>query len=216
VAPGDTLWSIASKFLKDPYRWADLWKLNADEIKNPQRIYPGQVISLDKSAGQPRLKLATINRAAPRVCRIHGQGHSGHRTPGHRTLPQRAARHRRQRLRQRAAHRRHRGQPRSVRRRRHDLHHRGQGQHKLWQIFRPGKALVDPDTGDTLGVEAVFLGNARQTGSGVPASFKIGISRMEILTNDLLLPAPRQDVPSYIPRPPERRSPARYSASTPG
>jgi LysM repeat protein len=61
VAPGDTLWSIASKFLKDPYRWAELWKLNADEIKNPQRIYPGQVISLDKSAGQPRLKLATIN-----------------------------------------------------------------------------------------------------------------------------------------------------------
>jgi hypothetical protein len=37
-------------------------------------------------------------------------------------------------------------------------------QHKLWQIFRPGKALVDPDTGDTLGVEAVYLGNARQTG----------------------------------------------------
>jgi LysM repeat protein len=54
VKPGDSLWGIASKFLKDPYRWGELWKLNAEEIKNPQRIYPGQVIALDKSGNQPR------------------------------------------------------------------------------------------------------------------------------------------------------------------
>ncbi|MBK8118699.1 MAG: LysM peptidoglycan-binding domain-containing protein [Sulfuritalea sp.] len=60
LSPGDTLWSIASKFLKDPYRWGDLWKLNAEEIRNPQRIYPGQVISLDKSGNQPRVRLVTV------------------------------------------------------------------------------------------------------------------------------------------------------------
>ena len=60
VKPGDSLWGIASKFLKDPYRWGELWKLNAEEIRNPQRIYPGQVIALDKSGNQPWLKLETI------------------------------------------------------------------------------------------------------------------------------------------------------------
>ena len=60
VVPGDTLWSISTRFLKDPYRWGELWKLNAEEIKNPQRIYPGQVIALDKSGNQPQLKLETI------------------------------------------------------------------------------------------------------------------------------------------------------------
>ncbi|MBL8480105.1 MAG: LysM peptidoglycan-binding domain-containing protein, partial [Sterolibacteriaceae bacterium] len=54
VVAGDTLWSIAAKFLKDPYRWGELWKLNATEIKNPQRIFPGQVLALDRSGTQPR------------------------------------------------------------------------------------------------------------------------------------------------------------------
>jgi LysM repeat protein len=62
VTPGDTLWGIAAKFLNDPYRWGELWKLNADEIKNPQLIYPGQVIALDKSGNQPRLKLVTVHQ----------------------------------------------------------------------------------------------------------------------------------------------------------
>ena len=60
VKPGDSLWGISSKFLKDPYRWGELWKLNAEEVKNPHRIYPGQVVVLDKSGNQPRLKLETI------------------------------------------------------------------------------------------------------------------------------------------------------------
>ena len=60
VAVSARLTNIAATFLKDPYRWGELWKLNAEEIKNPQRIYPGQVIALDKSGNQPQLKLETI------------------------------------------------------------------------------------------------------------------------------------------------------------
>ncbi|WP_300654942.1 LysM peptidoglycan-binding domain-containing protein [Hydrogenophaga sp.] len=55
IKRGDTLWAISGIFLKTPWRWPELWGMNLDDIQNPHRIYPGQVLYLDKSNGRARL-----------------------------------------------------------------------------------------------------------------------------------------------------------------
>jgi hypothetical protein len=50
VKQGDTLWGISSDFLKDPFQWPKLWKMNP-QITNPHWIYPGQSIYLSLPEG---------------------------------------------------------------------------------------------------------------------------------------------------------------------
>jgi hypothetical protein len=45
IKPGDTLWEISSKFLKDPFLLAKLWQWNP-YITNPHRINPGEPVRL--------------------------------------------------------------------------------------------------------------------------------------------------------------------------
>ena len=57
VKPRDTLWAISRLYLRSPWRWPELWGMNMAEVQNPHRIYPGQVLYLDKSGGRARLAL---------------------------------------------------------------------------------------------------------------------------------------------------------------
>ena len=43
VQKGDTLWSIAKKY---HITWQDIYEKNKDIIKNPNKIYPGQILSI--------------------------------------------------------------------------------------------------------------------------------------------------------------------------
>lgn len=45
IQKGDTLWDISREELKDPFLWPKVWQENP-EIKNPDRIYPDQVIRI--------------------------------------------------------------------------------------------------------------------------------------------------------------------------
>ena len=58
VRRGDTLWRISGLFLRQPWRWPELWGMNLQAIANPHLIYPGQVLYLEKNGGHARLTTA--------------------------------------------------------------------------------------------------------------------------------------------------------------
>ncbi len=212
VVPGDTLWGIATRFLKDPYRWAELWRLNRDDVRNPQRIYPGQVLVLDRSGDTPKLALETIKVrpheyveplkkeisaipagaiepfiTQPLVIEPDGLDTAARivAVQDRRVLAGVGDRVFVTGVREKA---------------------------RTWQVFRPAAALRDPDSGEELGREAQFLGTAVQMSEGDPAEFTLRTATQEITAGDHLVPAPRADVISYVPRPPEKRIQGRVIA----
>lgn len=211
VVPGDTLWSIASRFLKDPYRWPEVWRLNPEDVKNPHRIYPGQVIVLDNSGDKPVLKLGRLVKAEPRVyseeVKVQIPAIPQHVITPFLSQPlvleegtlanvARIVALRGSRIAIGAG----------------DTVYATQVKTKAaqWQIFRAGKPMLNPDRPDPdkpaemLGIEALYLGTARMTAAGEPASFEITSSRQEIGQNDFLIPTPPAEIISYVPHAPAK------------
>ncbi|MCQ9469275.1 LysM peptidoglycan-binding domain-containing protein [Pseudomonas alliivorans] len=62
VATGDTLWDISGKFLREPWKWREIWRANP-QVRDPDLIYPGDTLSLSYVDGQPRV---TLNRGESR------------------------------------------------------------------------------------------------------------------------------------------------------
>ena len=46
VKPGDCLYNISKSTLGDGGRYNEIYSLNKDKLKNPNLIYPGQVLQL--------------------------------------------------------------------------------------------------------------------------------------------------------------------------
>jgi len=207
VVKGDTLWGISAKFLKDPWQWPKVWKMNRAEIKNPHRIYPGDVVVMDTSSGRPELKVlretvtlqpgvieeALEAEAIPTISPSvidpflsqplvieNNKLDSAPRIvsgPDNRVILSPGSRVYVNEVKE------------------------GEGTH--WNIFRPGEKLVDPDTKEILGTEAIYLGDVNITRYGTPASGEIVRAKEEIFTKDRLVVSYDEFQSSYVPHAPD-------------
>jgi len=232
VVKGDTLWGISSKFLKTPWRWPEVWGMNKEQIKNPHRIYPGQVVVLDRNApGGPRLSVLQpgdggmgerggIVRLSPQV---RAEAREAEAIPtiaagdiepfmarnnviGAETLD---------------------GAPQIV---------RSVGERvvfstsdaiyavgikpemgRVFQVFRKGRELRDPsiparawykwrhneDDPQIIGYEAEYLGDAKLIREGEVARLDVFSARQEMRVGDYLIPAPPVETMAWVPHAPD-------------
>ena len=56
IQPGNNLWAIARKIYGSGWRYAFIFKANANQIRDPDLIYPGQIFTLPPAEGDVTLK----------------------------------------------------------------------------------------------------------------------------------------------------------------
>jgi len=66
VKRGDTLWDLAKAYLKDPFRWPDVFRRNTDIVENPHWIYPGETIRIPSSEVKPDVLARIVTKPAPK------------------------------------------------------------------------------------------------------------------------------------------------------
>ena len=207
VVRGDTLWGIAGRFLTKPWRWPEIWQINRDQIRNPHWIYPGQTIILDRATGtmrfgggpngngtvklSPQVRVETGRQAIPSIPPEAIEPY----------LTQPLIVETRDML----------DAPRIVGAKERVVLGAGDTAYVagitdpsvgVYQLFRPGRELKDPDTGAVIAYQADYLGTARVTRPGDPATITITSSKREVNAGDRLVAATKPVVINYMPHAP--------------
>jgi hypothetical protein len=224
VQKGDTLWDIASLFLKDPWYWPEIWHQNP-QVANPHLIYPGDILTLIYVDGQPRIVVGKRGQAAPTgtVSDDSGPLPVVKLSPSIRTeaieasidtIPGDAIR---QFL----------TKPRVVTRDElknapyilgsddahlilgegNQVYIRGEidKERVRYTVVREGAELIDPDTDEVLGYEAIYAGEILISSYGDPAVGELTFTEREVLYGDRLLPTDKSKIDNlYFPRLPDR------------
>lgn len=213
VVKGDTLWDISGRFLKQPWRWPEIWQLNKQEIRDPHWIYPGDVIVLDRSGDSPRLKLLRseklggTEKLSPRIRESNLDSEAvASISPAaiepflkrpqvldldsFNKAPRIAANHDGRVLFSAG-----------------DTVYAVNLQAKqgeVWQVFRDSKPLVDPDTKQVIGHEVHYLGDVRVESAADVSTLRILRAKEEIAIGNRLIRANEQVFINYMPRLPDR------------
>ncbi|MEK7842765.1 MAG: LysM peptidoglycan-binding domain-containing protein, partial [Pseudomonadota bacterium] len=206
----DTLWGIASRFLKDPWLWAKIWGLNREQVKNPHKIYPGDVIVLEKTSDGSRLRLASeiaVVKLSPQVRMEKSDAAAIPSIPATAIEPflSRPLVTEKEGL-ANAPLVLGTSDNRVILNAGDIVYVSGLPKDKgsAWQFFRPGKTLTDPDDAQILGYEAVYLGDAKVEKFADIGAVSVIRSVEEILKGDRLVPTPATTFNNYAPHAPDK------------
>ena len=212
VVSGDTLWDIASRFLAQPWRWAEVWRANP-QIENPNLIYPGDVVVLSGDAAQPVLQVTRGVDVRPREIKLSPAIRESVRVQAIPPIPLDAIR---QFL----------SRPLVLTRAQVDgagyvvgnedgrlavgpgarIYVKGvsAANGDAVSVFRLGGEYRDPDTGEQLGLEALHVADALLANFEVPATATVGWASREIMKGDRVLPQENASDWNFIPKTPDR------------
>ncbi|MGB8517447.1 MAG: LysM peptidoglycan-binding domain-containing protein [Gallionella sp.] len=211
VVKGDTLWDISAMFFKDPWKWPSIWNLNKDTIKDPHWIYPGDVVFLDRATGT----LSVNGNVEPTANGIEKyEPHVRYSLSQHGAIASIPYKDLHSFL----------SQPLVVEEDTlasapklialeegrvilgdNQLAYASNlpaDQGTKWQAYRPGKLFVDPYTGETLGREAVYLGDVEATKFAQVSTVIARKTILEINPGDRLAKATSEAADNYLPRVP--------------
>lgn len=210
VKQGDTLWSIAQQFLKEPWRWPEVWHENP-QIGNPHQIYPGDVVKLTYEDGRPfltveggsssaevhlspRIRSAPLQRAIPAIPLDAIQQFLGRpfvvgaddvaRAPYIVAI----------------------ADDHIIGSTGNRIYVRGIGdsQYEAFDVVRAGKSYYDGDTGELIGYEAIHLADAEVERMGDPATLVLTRAKSQVAKGDRLIPAmDNRAVQAFFPKPPD-------------
>ncbi len=207
VQVGDTLWDIASTFLRDPWYWPEVWYVNP-QVQNPHLIYPGDVLALVTIDGQTRItnvrgstyRLSPQARISPlseSISSIPYEEISAFLSRGL-VLEKDQAERLPYILATRGDH--------MIASAGNEVYIRG-GQPAQngtrYSVVHVADELVDPDDGDVIGFQGIYVGEGALSRGGDPATVALTDTNREALSGDRLIPE-SVDIPlNFFPKAPD-------------
>ena len=212
VVPGDTLWDISAMFLRDPWYWPEIWHVNP-QVENPHLIYPGDVLVLVYVDGKPQIRREERRVDTGGAERLQPRIRSEDLDAAIRTIPidvigpflskgSVLTRDEIERLPHVMAIR----DDHLVAGAGMDIYVRGNvsAVDDGYSVIRIGDALVDPDDGDVVGYEGIFVGEGVISRIGDPATLSLVKTQREALVGDRLIEQ-EFDIPlQFVPRAPDQ------------
>ena len=217
VKRGDTLWDIASTFLRDPWLWPEIWQVNP-QIENPHLIFPGDTLALTyRDDGRPAVQVTQRGSPQPAT----GSGGFEKLSPRVRAQPLedaiqsipyetlRAFLARPRVLEKRDLDR----LPYIAAQREGLIASAGQDVYvrrtdasvgAVLNVVDLGQKLVDPDTRDTLGYLGIHVGEGRVDRAGDPATIRLLETEREAVAGNLLVPEEDARPTSFVPHSPAK------------